>query len=126
MPKLNRRFFLQLTGAAGLAPAVPALPARAAATAKATAPTAKLLWASLYAKAGSQAKLAGVAQSLGISGHAARGISAKLAASHIIARPTLTPTKPKSKFDLRKFLTEDPDDPPKAPAQEKTQPPVDD
>lgn len=123
MPRLNRRFFLQLTGAAGLAPAIPALPARAAVAAPAGATTSQMLWASLHAQAGTAPKLARVAQSFGLSAKAATGICAKVTGVHLAAASTakasqtatkaLQPRATKSlgnitrRIDLRKWLTED-------------------
>ena len=110
MPELNRRFFLQMTGAASLASALPAMPARAATTAPASAHTAKLLWASLYKRAGSAAAFQSKAQSLGLSASAAHGVSSKIAATHLVAARTAHAGTPKARINLRKWLLEDPDD----------------
>ena len=75
MPELNRRRFLQVVGAAGLAPAIPALPVQAAAAPRA-ATAAQLLWASMYARAGTAQNAVGVARSLGVRSAAAQGVYA--------------------------------------------------
>jgi hypothetical protein len=84
MPKLNRRNFLQIVTAASVAPALPALPARAA-VASQGAVHSKMLWASLSARAGSAAKFAGVARSMGLSTQTAQGVYANVARSQIVA-----------------------------------------
>ena len=85
MPKVNRRRFLQVTGAAGLAPLVPALPARAAVAGTAT--TSQMLWASLFARAGNAGSALEVAKSMGVSRSVAKGIFSKLAHANILAAP---------------------------------------
>jgi hypothetical protein len=83
MPELNRRRFLQVVSAAGLAPVMPALPVSAAAPRGVT--TAQMLWASMHARAGSVQNAVGVARSMGIHSTAARGIYTKLAHSGAMA-----------------------------------------
>ena len=80
MVKLNRRSLLHLIGAASLAPALPSI----AAPARAATP-AQMLWASMHARAGSQAKFASVAGSFGVSPTAARGIGAKALGARALA-----------------------------------------
>ena len=76
MPSFNRRGFLQLASAAGVAPLLPALPAPAvAATAKGS--ISKALWASLYAHSGSASKFVNVAQNMGLPNAAIQGVSAR-------------------------------------------------
>lgn len=97
MPNFNRRGFLQLLGAAGVAPLLPALPTRAMAT-TAGGSISKALWAGIYAKSGSVPKFAGVAQSMGLSNAAIQGVSARsvgvrvvlAAATNPIARTAVT------------------------------------
>ena len=84
MPELNRRRFLQVVSAAGLAPAIPALPVHAAAAPRA-ATTAQMLWASMYARAGSAQNAVGIARSLGVRGAAAQGVYTQLAHSSALA-----------------------------------------
>lgn len=81
MPELNRRFFLKMAGAAGLVPVLPALPAAASGGAT----SSQMLWASLYARAGSAQGFAGVTQTMGLSGQAAQGVYAKVIGSHALA-----------------------------------------
>ena len=69
---------------------LPALPARAAAGG---ATTAQLLWASMYARAGNASNFAGVARSVGVPGHAARGIGAKIVHSQVLAGQGLASLK---------------------------------
>ena len=76
MPNFNRRGFLYLLSAAGVAPLMPALPARAAA-ATASGSVSKALWASIYAKSGSASKFVGVARNMGLSNAAIQGVSAR-------------------------------------------------
>ena len=84
MPEFNRRRFLQVASAAGLAPALPVLPA-AAASVSGGATSAKMLWASLYARAGSGQGFAGVASGMGLSSQAATGVAAKILPAHVLA-----------------------------------------
>ena len=76
MPSFNRRGFLQLASAAGVAPLLPALSAPAvAATAKGS--ISKALWTSLYAHSGSASKFVNVAQNMGLPNAAIQGVSAR-------------------------------------------------
>lgn len=84
MPELNRRRFLQAASAAGLAPLIPALPVQAA-TVSRSASTAQMLWASIYARAGTAQNAVGVAQSLGVQGAAAQGVYARAIQSGAMA-----------------------------------------
>lgn len=115
MPKLNRRIFLQMTGAAGL---MPVLPASRIAAAPKVATHAQMMWASLYARAGNVKSAADVARTMGVSGAAARGIFSKLAAANLLSAPgahmlghmTTSPSKAgvvkskASKLELRDML----------------------
>ena len=83
MPEFHRRTLLQMLGAASLAPALPAMPARAAASSAVT--PAKLLWASLYANAGTPENFRGLTQSMGISAQATQGVQARLAGTRLLA-----------------------------------------
>lgn len=124
MPQLNRRRFLQMAGAAGLAPAIPALPAAA----PRGATTAQMLWASLYAKAGNAQTANGLASAMGISSEAAQGVYARLVQTQVLTAhsagllrhtarplPTAVPTTPTTnavksrsiRVDVKKLLTED-------------------
>ncbi len=84
MPHLKRRSFLQMIGAASVAPALPSIPAGATAAAR-TGSHSQMLWASVHARAGSAAKCVGVAKSWGISAHAAQGVMAKMGYSTAFA-----------------------------------------
>ena len=84
MPKVNRRLFLQMAGAAGLAPAIPALPAGGLMANGATS-TSKMLWASMGARAGNASHFAGIAGSLGVPPKAALGVYSKLGAKQVLA-----------------------------------------
>ena len=97
MPKMNRRAMLRMIGAASLAPFLPALPARAAMHSAPAASASKMLWAGIYAKSGSGARFARVAQGMGlpqasVRGVAARSIGVRLAASAL--RPSLARAMP--------------------------------
>ena len=126
MPKFNRRSFLQMIGAASLAPAIPSLPAQAATAGGAS--HAQLLWASMYRRAGSASKFARVTQGLGISATTTQRLQAKLVGSRVlmaegavraqrVARPaprvlTTSPkdVSPKGSFSkARKMLIDDAD-----------------
>lgn len=85
MPQFNRRGFLQLAGAASLAPVLPTLPARAAA-ASATISPAKALWAGIYAKAGSTGQFVEAARGLGLSQSAISGVSARTLGVRVAVR----------------------------------------
>ena len=87
---INRRSFLQVLGAASLAPILPALPARAA-VASGGASASKALWASLYANSGSMSEFMGVARNMGLSNTAIQGVSAR----SIGARAVLAASKEK-------------------------------
>lgn len=87
MPELNRRNFMQIAGAASLAPMVPALPA-AAATPSSGLSSAKLLWKGMYAQAGGTGQMAGVAKSMGVSGQVVRNVVAKTVHGQAIAVQT--------------------------------------
>jgi len=76
LPSFNRRGFLQLLGAAGVAPLVPAIPARAAALGGGIS-TSKALWASLHANAGSTGKFVILAKGMGLSNATIQGVSAR-------------------------------------------------
>lgn len=82
MSKLNRRTFMQVAGAAGLAPLLPALPARATAGGAASA---KMLWASLAARAGNINTFRQVTQSIGLSTSAVEGVYAKLVQTQVLS-----------------------------------------
>jgi hypothetical protein len=121
MPKFNRRHFLQILGAAGLAPALPALRAPAAVSGGAT--HAQMMWASMYARSGSAAKFASTAQTMGLSDVVARNVYARIAQSPVLttqslvraakpatpaARASTQALKPQSaKLDLREIFRED-------------------
>ena len=83
MTQLNRRRLFQVIGAAGLAPALSAFPARAAVSGTAT--SAQMLWASLYAQAGSGQQFVALARNFGISPNAAQGVYAKILGSRVLA-----------------------------------------
>lgn len=120
MPQLNRRRFLQMAGAASLAPAIPALPAAA----PRGVTSAQMLWASLYAKAGNAQSANGIASAMGISTEAAQGVYARLVQTQMLTAhstgilrhtarpiPATAPTAPVAKsqsikVDLKKLLTE--------------------
>lgn len=76
MPSFNRRGFLQILGAASIAPLIPTVPMRAAATG-AVPSTSKALWAGLYSNAGSTSKFVGIAKGKGLSNAAIQGVSAR-------------------------------------------------
>lgn len=83
MPNMTRRTMLGWVSALGLTPALPSISVTATASATAaagTAGTSRLLWASLHANAGSAARFASVAGSMGVSRASASGIAAQLAA----------------------------------------------
>ena len=86
MPNLNRRLFLQMTSAAGLAPVLPALPANSAVVAR-SASSSQMLWASLFAKAGNVKSAADVARTVGVPNAVAKNIYTKLTAANIVAIP---------------------------------------
>ena len=140
MPKLNRRNFLQFISAAGVAPAIPALPASAA---PAGMTSSQMLWASMLSRPGTARNAAGLARTMGISTSTVQGIHAKLIQSHLlaghgastlghIARSGGTPMKTHTttqvanskpfRFDLRKFLTDDPEDDANRPDTQDTAP----
>lgn len=120
MPQLNRRRFLQLAGAASLAPAIPALPAAA----PRGVTSAQMLWASLYAKAGNAQSANGIASAMGITAEAAQGVYARLVQTQMLTAhstgilrhtarpiPAPSPTAPAAKpqsisVDVQKLLTE--------------------
>ena len=125
MLEMKRRRFLQILGAAGVAPAVPALPARAGVAATGT--HAQMLWAAMYKNANTGPKVLGMAKTMGISTQATVGVYTKLvqanmlvaraavnlgrtarSASVLNAAPVAKATRAKSiKVDIVKFLTED-------------------
>lgn len=107
MPDFNRRHIMQLASAAGLAPALAALPGRATVAAPAVASHAQLLWASLYARAGSTSGLAQVAQTMGMSAQTAAGMSAKVAGVRVLATKGAV-RQTTRRIDLRKWLADDP------------------
>ncbi len=84
MSSFNRRRFLQVAGAAGLAPMLPSLPTRAA-VASSGATNAQMLWASLYGQAGSAPAFAGLTGQMGLSSTAAQGVYAKLGGTQVLA-----------------------------------------
>lgn len=75
MPNFNRRGFLQVLSAAGMAPLLPSLAGRAA-TASGVSHS-KALWAGIYAKSGSASKFVGTARGMGLSTGAIQGIGAR-------------------------------------------------
>ena len=89
MPDLNRRGFLQIAGAASVVPLLPALPARVAAN---SLSPAKALWAGIYAKSGSAAKFAGVAQGMGLPPAAISGVSARAVGVRAVVGAINAPT----------------------------------
>jgi len=115
MPHLNRRRFLHLLSAAGMAPLLPALAPNAVASA-AHASTSKALWAGLYANSGSASKFVRVARNMGLSnatiqGVGARSVGVKLAVSAAMhappqptSRPDLLKTTRKALADLKETL----------------------
>jgi len=130
MPTVNRRHFLQIAGAASLAPAMPALSAGGSTTAGGLT-TSQKLWAGLYARPGSTQNIAGIAQSMGISDGAAHSVYSRLVQTRVIAaqgavkiaRTARVATevsnvssakqvmkRPTIKVDVKKFLTEDVED----------------
>ncbi len=84
MPKLNRRRFLQVLSAAGLAPAMPAFAASATTTTAAGLTTSQMLWRSLYAQAGSVQNLGGITRGMGISTTATHSVYTKLIQNHAL------------------------------------------
>jgi len=125
MPKFNRRNFLQITSAAGLVPIMPAMLVQAATVAPVNA--AQMLWAGMLSRANTGPKLAALGQTMGLTGRAAVGISAKLAAAQVIGSETASqiavqtsklPVQPPRAWigpkaqnmqrDILRFLTEDP------------------
>ena len=84
MPKLNRRRFLQVFSAAGLAPAMPALAASATTTTAAGLTTSQMLWGSLYAQAGSVQNMGGISRGMGISTTATHSVYTKLIQNHAL------------------------------------------
>lgn len=103
MPKLNRRRFLQVLSATGLAPAMPAFAASATTTTAAGLTTSQMLWGSLYAQAGSVQNMGGISRGMGISATATHSVYTKLIQNHAltahgtssltrIARPAPPPT----------------------------------
>jgi len=84
MPSFNRRKFLQVASAAGLAPALPAFSAGSAASA-ANLTAAQKLWISLYANAEKTASLPSLSRSMGISAETAKGVYARLIRTQAIA-----------------------------------------
>jgi len=123
MPEFNRRRFLQMASAAGLAPALPALSLPATAAPVGTA-TSRMLWASLSARAGSAARFTGVAQTLGIPSQTAQGVYAKAIQSQVFASqgasgirqilqpkpPTAAPPKSQLSVDIENLLADDLED----------------
>lgn len=121
MPEFNRRRFLQIAGAAGLAPVVPAFPSAAASPALTSS---QMLWASLCKQ---NAALECAAHTMGVSGAAANGVVTKLVQANVVAVQTAanmtravpsTPVisklpsmkavqAPSVQVDVVKFLTED-------------------
>ena len=100
---LNRRRFLQVLSAAGLAPAMPAFAASATTTRAADLTTSQMLWGSLYAQAGSVQKLGGITRGMGFSTTETHSVYTKLIQNHAltahgassltrIARPAPPPT----------------------------------
>jgi hypothetical protein len=125
MVELKRRSFLQMVGAASLAPALPALPASGGVVAQGGT-TAQLLWASIYKRAGSVQAVAGITRTMGISSTATQGVVGKLLHSNLVVAKSAANTGravraaksepvtqavqgPRVQFDLEKFLTEEPD-----------------
>ena len=84
MSQINRRLFLQMASATGLAPALSSLPARAAVASGAQS-TSQMLWASLGARAGSASNFAGLAGSLGVPPSASYGVYSKITATRMVA-----------------------------------------
>lgn len=111
MPSFNRRGFLQLASAAGIAPLLPALPAPAvAATGKSA--ISKALWTSLYAQSGSASGFVNIAKGMGLSNSAIQGVSARSvgikvainAATPSLPRRLLADTPPSRPKQLRGAL----------------------
>lgn len=94
MPRFNRRGFLQLASAAGVAPLLPALPSAVAAKAVGSS-HAKALWAGIHAKSGSAAKFGTVARNMGLSNAAIQGVSAKSICVRVVIASTTNPVMPK-------------------------------
>ena len=103
MPKLDRRRFLQVLSAAGLAPAIPAFAASATTTTAAGLTTSQMLWRRLYAQAGSVQNLGEITRGMGISTTATHNVYTKLIQNYAltahgarrlthIARPVPPPT----------------------------------
>lgn len=80
MPSFDRRKFMQLLGAASVAPFAPAMPVRAA---RASASLSKALWAGIYAKSGSAENFVHVARGMGLSNSAIQGVSARSVGARI-------------------------------------------
>jgi len=76
LSNINRRGFLQVVGAAGLAPFLPAM-STPTAVAGGGASASKALWASLYANSGSVSEFVAVAKNMGLSNTAIQGVSAR-------------------------------------------------
>lgn len=126
--ELKRRRFLQLIGAASVAPALPAVPPPVAMTARGS--HAQMLWAGMAKKAGSAAKLAQITQGMGVSSQASVGVFGKLAQAKLVAPQTVanlarvpsgvssvpvaqtvqSTQMPRLKVDVVKFLTKDAED----------------
>ena len=109
MPELNRRLFLQVASAAGLAPA---LPASAAPITHHT--SAQMMWANLYAQAGNARSAAGLASALNVPLDTAKSLFAGISrTSSIAARATtVRPARPSGKTleqvrDIARHLTQD-------------------
>jgi hypothetical protein len=128
MLEMKRRRFLQMIGAAGVAPAVPTMPARTAVTATGT--HSQMLWAAMYKNANTGPKVVGLARTMGISTNATVGVYTKLVQANVlVARTAMNVgrtvrsasainTAPVAKVagrktikvDVVKFLTQDDDD----------------
>jgi hypothetical protein len=89
MPNLNRRNFLQMISAAGLAPALPAF-ATTGVGASSGMSSAQMLWLSMYKRAESASELTSLAKSMGISTEAAQGVYAKLIRTHALAAHSIS------------------------------------
>lgn len=120
MTQVNRRQFMQMASAAGLAPALPALNLP-------TGPAphgAQTLWTSLTTHAGATPTMTGFARAMGMPPAAAKGIYANLMRNHVIAAqaaqiarvaPQLRAASlPKIKIDLDQLLAEADDDAPES------------
>lgn len=126
MPEFNRRRFLQVSAAAGLAPALPALSVNAAAVTSSLTP-AQQLWVSLYKNAAQTQNVAGLTNAMGITNQAAHRVFERLIQTQAVAAQGLSslsraqppaPTNPTAqpvaeamepkrlKVDVKKFLTE--------------------